>query len=83
MQHGLKIREEYNNEITIYDSKSGQIHELNESAAFILRLIIGTNAMHDIINKYSIQYTLPSKLSESDVISTLELLIKLNILTKK
>ena len=83
LQKGLKIREEYNNEITIYDSRSGQIHELNESAAFILRLIMETNTIHDTINKYKIQYSLDSKMGESDVTLTLELLIELNVLGKK
>ena len=83
LQKGLKIREEYNNEITIYDSRSGQIHELNESAAFILRLIMETDTIHDIIKKYNIQYSLDSKMGESDVTLTLELLIELNVLGKK
>lgn len=83
LQKGLKIREEYNNEITIYDSRSGQIHELNESAAFILRLIMETNTIHDITKKYNIQYSLDSKMGESDVTSTLESLIELNVLGKR
>lgn len=82
LQKGLKIREEDNDEITIYDSRSGQIHELNETAAFILKLIIGTNTIHDTIEQYTIQYSLNSKKSELDVISTLNSFYKLNIIKK-
>jgi hypothetical protein len=82
-QIGLKIREEESDEITIYDPRSGQVHELNKSAAFIFRLLTGTDSVYDIIEKYKIQYTLDFKKSKSDVISIIKLFYKLNLLTRK
>ena len=79
---GLRVREEENNEITIYDRNSEQIHELNSSAAEIFRSIGESGEILKIIEQYKRKYNLTPEKSRADITSTVQKFLKLHLIKK-
>jgi hypothetical protein len=79
----LKIRAEDNDEITIYNPDSGQIHELNTSATFIFRQLTEENKISHIIEKYKLEYDLEFERSKFDVMSAIRFFNKLKLIEKQ
>jgi hypothetical protein len=80
----LKIREDLTiqtvgDEALILDLKSGQIHQLNTTAAWILAKCSGDNSIETIILDFAEYFFIDVKSAETDVIATIEQLNRLNI----
>ena len=79
---GLRVRTEENDEITIYDRKTDQIHTLNSSATYIFRLIKDVGEISKIFERYKNKYDITSEKSKADVVSVVQKLIKLHLIRK-
>ena len=72
---------EVENEALMLDQASGKIHQLNTSAYFIWKCCDGNNTIEDIIKLVEHEYSSQSDAIENDVITTLQSLLDLQLIS--
>jgi len=70
-------------ESLVLDLNSGQIHQLNATAAWILAQCNGENSVESIVRGFADQFSLDSESAASDVTGTIEQLIQVNVIHSK
>ncbi|MDJ0656310.1 MAG: pyrroloquinoline quinone biosynthesis peptide chaperone PqqD [Xanthomonadales bacterium] len=59
--------EEVDNELIVLHSENGQIHKLNETAAFVLRMCDGNTSVAEIKEQLATRYQVDSSTVSKDV----------------
>jgi methyltransferase-like protein len=72
--------QEVDNEVLILDRKGNKIHQLNTTASFIWQKCDGHNSIYNIVNTMIENFNISSKEAEKDVLDTISLLQKNNLL---
>ena len=67
-------------ESLVLDLNSGQIHQLNTTAAWILAQCNGENSIESIVRSFAEQFSLDSETAASDVAGTIEQLMQVNVI---
>lgn len=70
-------------ETLVLDLNSGQIHQLNVTAAWILSRCNGENSLESIVNDFAKHFSLDSETATSDVAVTIEQLMQVNVINSK
>jgi hypothetical protein len=70
-------------ESLVLDLDSGQIHQLNATAAWILARCNGENSIETIVRDFAAQFALDDETAATDVAGTIEQLTQLNIIDSK
>ncbi len=74
---------EFDDEVIILNSKTGEFHSINEIGNEVIKKINGKNTVQDIINKIAKKYEQEEKIVEKDVQSFIKDLIKRKIIKLK
>ena len=67
-------------ESLVLDLNSGQIHQLNTTAAWILAQCNGENSIESIVSNFAEHFSLDSETAASDVAGTIEQLRQVNVI---
>ncbi|MFC1773205.1 PqqD family protein [Pseudomonadota bacterium] len=67
-------------ETLVLDLNSGQIHQLNTTAAWILAQCNGENSIESIVSNFAEHFSLDSETATSDVAGTIEQLMQVNVI---
>ena len=67
-------------ESLVLDLNSGQIHQLNATAAWILAQCNGENSIESIVRSFAEQFSLDSETAASDVAGTIEQLMQVSVI---
>ncbi len=70
-------------ETLVLDLGSGQIHQLNATAAWILEQCNGENSIESITSDFAEHFSLDSEIAASDVAGTIEQLTQVNVIESK
>jgi Coenzyme PQQ synthesis protein D (PqqD) len=70
-------------ESLVLDLDSGQIHQLNATAAWILTRCNGENSIETIVRDFAEQFALDDEIAATDVAGTIDQLTQLNVIDSK
>lgn len=68
----MKIRQDSNKVIMIFNPKNEFFYELNETAAFILKLCNGKNSMDNILKKVKMKFKGDKKVLENETLDIIK-----------
>jgi hypothetical protein len=67
-------------ESLVLDLDSGQIHQLNETAAWILTRCNGESTLESIVREFADRFSVDTETAASDVAKTIEQLMQVNVI---
>jgi len=67
-------------ESLVLDLDSGQIHQLNETAAWILARCNGESTLESIVEEFADRFSVDAETAASDVAKTIEQLMQVNVI---